>query len=129
MTTIFDQFEDIFQSSGSETSLGSASASAHFFLLPPVSLALPRILPLPRHGPVGGAPASSALGRSAARSRPLSAVSAASSGPAAVSLLAAVAHLHFHSKRFNVSGGKLVEEGRNIGQTLRGGPSALSILY
>ena len=64
MTTIFDQFEDIFQSSGSETSLGSASASAHFFLLPPVSLALPRILPLPRHGPVGGAPASSALGRS-----------------------------------------------------------------
>ena len=64
MTTIFDQFEDISQSSGSETSLGSASASAHFFLLPPVPLAIPGVLSVPGHGPVGGTPASSTLGRS-----------------------------------------------------------------
>ena len=51
MTTIFYQCEDILQSSGSETSLslGSASAAADFFLLPPVSLLLPGVLPLPGH--------------------------------------------------------------------------------
>ena len=60
--------EDILHSSGSEISLGAASAAAHFLLLPPVaavSLALPGVLPVPRHGPVGGAPASSVLAGSA----------------------------------------------------------------
>ena len=56
MTTIFYQCEEILQSSCSETSLGSASAAAHFFLLSLVSLGLPGVLPVPGHGPVGGAP-------------------------------------------------------------------------
>ena len=64
MTTIFDKCENILQSSGSETSLGSASAPAHFFLVPLVSLVVPGVLPVPRHGPVGGAPAPSVLARS-----------------------------------------------------------------
>ena len=66
MTTIFDQWENILQSSGNETILGSASASAHIFLVPLVSLGLPGVLPVPvpGHGPVGGAPAPSVIARS-----------------------------------------------------------------
>jgi len=90
-----------FQSSGSESSLGSASATADFLLLSFLSLGLPGVLPVPGHGPVGGTPAPSVVTRSTARSGSLSAVSAASatSGPAAVSLsFTPVAHLHFNSK-------------------------------
>jgi len=114
MTTIFDKCENILQSSGSETSLGSASAPAHFFLVPLVSLVVPGVLPVPRHGPVGGAPAPSVLARSAARSGSLRSAVSSSPGPAAVPLLASVAHLHFNSKSFNVIGRKMVEKGRNI---------------
>ena len=49
----------------------------------------------------------------AARPGPRSAVSS-SPGPAPVSLLATVAHLHFNSKSLNVIGRKMVEKGRNI---------------
>ena len=63
MTTIFDQCENILQSSGSETFLGSASATTHFFLVPLVSLGR-GVLPVPGHGPVRGAPAPSVVARS-----------------------------------------------------------------
>ena len=53
-----------FQSSGSESSLGSASATADFLLLSFLSLGLPGVLPVPGHGPVGGTPAPSVIARS-----------------------------------------------------------------
>jgi len=76
--------------------LAPASAAAHLLLVSLVPLPVPGVLPVSRHGPVGGATPLPHW-RPAARSAPLS--PATVSGPAAIPLLSPVAHLHFNSKR------------------------------